>query len=72
MKKNESSLPGSDKYKISSPWTEKVLSTGRKESGEKKKKKRGGEGNSTLLKNSLFVRSREIKGIIEEKWIFGS
>lgn len=44
MKKNESSLPGSDKYKISSPWTEKVLSTGRKESGEKKKKKRGGGG----------------------------
>lgn len=72
MKKNESSLPGSDKYKISSPWTEKVLSTDRKESREKKKKKKGGGGNSTLLKNSLFVRSREIKGIIEEKWIFGS
>lgn len=42
MKKNESSLPGSDKYKISSPWTEKVLSTDRKESREKKKKKKGG------------------------------
>lgn len=50
MKKNESSLPGSDKYKISSPWTEKVLSTGRKESGEKKKKKKRGEGIPRFLK----------------------
>lgn len=50
MKKNESSLPGSDKYKISSPRTEKVLSTGRKESGEKKKKKKGGGGIPRFLK----------------------